>query len=87
MSVEPFVYTTETAATVCGLATRGLVKLRQDSAKLLAEGKPIVGPMWIRINQRIYYRPADLQKWIDAQAVECGIAVAKNPAYRKAVRS
>ena len=86
VAVEPLIVITESAAKITGQKPRGLMKWRNEDPARIARGEAPLGPPWILIGQKIYYRVADLKKWVASRAIENGVAVVKNPAFRKAVR-
>jgi hypothetical protein len=57
----------------------GWVRLkRYEDARAMREGRDPEGPKWITIRKNVFYRPADLEEWIAANAVERGIVVFSN---------
>jgi hypothetical protein len=70
--VQPFVLCEEEAARVIGRSPSWMRQRRFQDGKLMREGKAPTGPVWVAVESSIFYRVADLQAWLDENAVERG---------------
>jgi len=71
------------AAAAIGRSPSWIRATRAADAKAKAEGRPMIGPPWVRIGRAIFYKPAALERWIAENGEECGV-VELTPAQRAA---
>lgn len=60
VSIEQSLLTQRETSRVLHISQRTLQKWR-------SEGR---GPRWLRVGRRIWYRPADIEEWLDEQVVD-----------------
>jgi hypothetical protein len=73
VGVEPAILDEDRAGDFISSSRALLRAMRQTDVALVKRGEPPVGPAWIVIRKRVFYRPADLRLWIDEQAVPRGV--------------
>jgi hypothetical protein len=59
-------------ATFMGIEPRSLNNLRSADKRRIDNGEEPVGPRWVTIRGRPFYRLRDLQDWVNGNAVEYG---------------
>lgn len=73
VAIEPGLLDEDRAAEFLSRSRALLRAMRQEDGARARRGEPPVGPTWIVVRKSVFYRPCDLRRWIDEQAVERGV--------------
>ncbi len=73
VAIEPALLDEDRAAEFLSRSRSLLRAMRQEDCARAKRGEPPVGPTWIVVRKSVFYRPEDLRRWIDEQAVERGV--------------
>jgi hypothetical protein len=73
VAIEPGLLDEDRAAEFLSRSRALLRALRQEDVARAKRGEEPVGPAWVVIRKSVFYRPEDLRRWIDEQAVPRGV--------------